>query len=70
MIKKGVVKLSFLSELDSDQLLILATFIALALSENLSKGDLNVLGNLLITIGSVIATKAAIIETESKGSKP
>lgn len=51
--------MSFWESVNPDQLAIIAIVAALLLSDKRSSGELNVLGNLIVAIGSIILTIAA-----------
>ena len=51
--------MSFLSKISPFQLIIFGTLAAIILSDNKSADELNVLGNLIVAIGSLMLTVAA-----------
>lgn len=56
--------MSSTTSINPDLLSILAALIAIAISQSRNAGELNVLGNFIISIGSLIVTEAAQIETQ------
>jgi hypothetical protein len=56
--------MSCLDSIGSNQLIILGAVFALAISDDLSADDLNILGNFIVAVGSLILTKAAQVETQ------
>lgn len=60
-------QISFLSSLSPDLTAIMTALISIAFSEELSLNDLNILGNLLTAIGSVMLTEAAQIQAQQAG---
>ncbi|ATW23816.1 hypothetical protein [Candidatus Formimonas warabiya] len=57
---------------DSNQLIILSALVALILSEDLSADDLNIIGNFLVGVGSLMLTKAAqlAVQESSNNNSP
>ena len=51
--------MSLIISLDSDQLLILASLLSIVIAEDLTVDEMNIIGNLVVSIGSLILTKAA-----------
>ena len=59
--------MSCLISMSSFQLIIVAALISILLSDNQSSDELNVLGNLIVSIGSLVLTIAA--QKQAKESK-
>ena len=57
--------MSCLSSLGPNQLIIVDALISLAISDDLSADDLNILGNFIVAAGSLILTKAAQLATQN-----
>ncbi|WP_027625488.1 hypothetical protein [Clostridium lundense] len=50
---------------DSIELSMLATIIAIAISEDKTLDELNILGNLITSVGSIIVTIAAVEQSQA-----
>lgn len=53
-----------LSDCGSNQLIVISALISIMASDDLSTDDLNVLGNFIVSIGSLLLTKAAQLAVE------
>lgn len=60
--------MSYLESINPDQLSLLAVLIALLLSKEGNAGELNVWGNFIVAIGSILLTIAAQKEFQEKAA--
>lgn len=60
--------MSIIDCFDSDQLILLATLLALLISEDLTADELNVIGNFIVAVGSLMLTKAAELSSQQSSS--
>ncbi|MBP2033446.1 hypothetical protein J2Z42_002149 [Clostridium algifaecis] len=51
--------MSYLNSADPDELAVISTFVAIVLSKNKTSDQINVLGNLIVSIGGIMLTIAA-----------
>lgn len=56
--------MSCLDCIGSNQLIIVGAILAIGISDNLSADDLNILGNFIVSVGSLMLTKAAQLATQ------